>query len=200
MMRCGPGTVTHTSPSRLHTPPSRRSRTSGAPLRYRSRCTASGKRQTYLSASGARPAGKVIRIEIKYARWRRCCRFRKRRERVRVCLISARVTRTRHCGVKSLHHRRAYIAELLRAFSGIDLGGVDVALGVDGEIVHPVEFAGVAAVAAEGPTTSPVSRTSVRTSLLVPSALNRRSAAVVREVEVPDRARGPACSSRKRTP
>src|SRR6188508_954473 len=28
----------------LHTPPSRRSRTSGAPLRYRSRCTASGTR------------------------------------------------------------------------------------------------------------------------------------------------------------
>ena len=33
-------------PGPLHTPPSRRSRTSGAPLRYRSRCTASGTRQT----------------------------------------------------------------------------------------------------------------------------------------------------------
>ena len=44
-------------PGPLHTPPSRRSRTSGAPLRYRSRRTASGTRTPYLSAYGVKPAG-----------------------------------------------------------------------------------------------------------------------------------------------
>src|SRR3954447_19621740 len=39
--------------------------------------------------------------------------------------------------------------ELLDAFSGIDLGGVDVALRVDRHGVNPVELAGVAAVMAE---------------------------------------------------
>src|SRR6186997_3407321 len=51
----------------------------------------------------------------------------------------------------SLCHRRADIAEFLRAFSGINFGGVNIALGVDGEIVHPVELASVTAVAAERP-------------------------------------------------
>src|SRR4030081_2565792 len=37
--------------------------------------------------------------------------------------------------------------EFLDAFSGIDLGGVDVALLVDGHGVNPVKLAGVAAVA-----------------------------------------------------
>src|SRR3982074_3446367 len=39
--------------------------------------------------------------------------------------------------------------EFLDALSGIDLGGIDVALRVDGHGVNPVKLAGVAAVAAE---------------------------------------------------
>src|ERR1700756_2511415 len=40
--------------------------------------------------------------------------------------------------------------EFLDAFSGIDLGGIDVALRIDRHGVNPVELAGVAAVMAEG--------------------------------------------------
>src|SRR5450759_2970370 len=43
-----------------------------------------------------------------------------------------------------------HAAEALRALAGIDFRGVDAALRVDGDVVHPVEIAGVAAVAAEG--------------------------------------------------
>jgi hypothetical protein len=39
--------------------------------------------------------------------------------------------------------------ELLRALSGIDFRGEDVALGVDRKVVHPVEITGHAAVAPE---------------------------------------------------
>src|SRR5689334_16847736 len=47
-------------------------------------------------------------------------------------------------------HHVALEQELLRALAGVDLGREHVALRVDREIVHPVEFAGAAAVAAEG--------------------------------------------------
>src|SRR4051812_24288414 len=40
--------------------------------------------------------------------------------------------------------------ELLDALSGIDLGGIDIALRIDRHGVNPVELAGVAAVVAEG--------------------------------------------------
>src|SRR5882757_10513413 len=41
--------------------------------------------------------------------------------------------------------------EFLDALSGIDLGGIDVALCIDRHGVNPVELAGVAAIVAEGP-------------------------------------------------
>src|SRR5262249_60862918 len=47
--------------------------------------------------------------------------------------------------------RGADIAELLRAFSGIHLGRVEIAFGVGGDVVHPMEVAGIAAVAPERP-------------------------------------------------
>lgn len=45
-------------------------------------------------------------------------------------------------GCEALLHR----LELLRASAPADLGGVEVALGVDGDVVHPLELAGLAAV------------------------------------------------------
>src|SRR4029077_21135297 len=52
--------------------------------------------------------------------------------------------------IASLRQRRADIAKFLRALSGVHLGRIEVALGVDGEIVHPMELAGVPTVAPEG--------------------------------------------------
>src|SRR3954465_907134 len=46
-------------------------------------------------------------------------------------------------------HHVSLEQEFLRTLAGIDLGGEDVALGVEREIVNPVEVAGHAAVAAE---------------------------------------------------
>src|SRR4051794_14570799 len=46
-------------------------------------------------------------------------------------------------------HHVSLEQEFLRALAGIDLGGEDVALGVERQIVNPVEVAGHAAVAAE---------------------------------------------------
>ena len=40
------------------------------------------------------------------------------------------------------------VPEFLRAAAVADLGGVEIALGIDGDVVHPLELAGLAAVAA----------------------------------------------------
>src|SRR2546430_15690872 len=44
---------------------------------------------------------------------------------------------------------RRDIAELLRAFSGVALGRINVPFGIERDVVHPVKLARVAAVASE---------------------------------------------------
>src|SRR5665647_1113597 len=51
--------------------------------------------------------------------------------------------------IAPLFRGRPGVAEFLRALSGVDLGRIQVAFAVDREIVDPVKFAGVAAVATE---------------------------------------------------
>src|SRR6516164_5965478 len=51
--------------------------------------------------------------------------------------------------VETLFQRVRRQPELLDALPGVDLGGIDVTLGVDRHGVHPVELAGIAAVMAE---------------------------------------------------
>src|SRR5262249_4754059 len=46
-------------------------------------------------------------------------------------------------------HGWIHVAEFLRPFTGVDFGGVDVALRIHREIVHPMKLAGIAAVATE---------------------------------------------------
>ncbi len=93
-----------------------------------------------------------------------------------------------------MRDRRPHIAEFLRALPGVDLGRVDVALGVDCEIVHPVEFAGVAAVASERADHRAV--VAHEGADLIVGAVGIEQVgllAVDPEVEVPDR----ACSARR---
>jgi hypothetical protein len=49
----------------------------------------------------------------------------------------------------ALQHRVSLEQEFLRALAGIDFGGEDIALGVERQVVNPVEVAGHTAVAAE---------------------------------------------------
>src|SRR6188472_304764 len=91
----------------------------------------------------------------------------------------------------SLCHRRDDIAEFLRAFSGIHFGRVNIALGVDGEIMHPVELASVTAVAAEHP--DDLAGVAHQRAHLVVGAVGVEQEALLSidpEVEVPYRARG----------
>src|SRR5262245_34882952 len=87
--------------------------------------------------------------------------------------------------------RGADIAELLRAFSGIHLGRVEIAFGVGGDVVHPMEVAGIAAVASEPPDDL-AGFTHERAHLIVGAVGIEQEAlfAVDPEVEVPDRTRG----------
>ena len=75
-----------------------------------------------------------------------------------------------HCGTRRQDHVAAE-TELLCPLARVDLGSEHVPSRIDRQVVHPVELARLTPVAAEGADVSPVSRTSVRTSLFAPSAL-----------------------------
>ena len=110
-------------------------------------------------------------------------------ERVRVCPDLGAHDPDPALRVKSLHHRRAYIAELLRAFSGIDLGGVEVALGVDRQVVHPVELAWITAWSPEGADDG--ARLAVERQHLVVAAVGQEQPLllrIARDHQVPHRA------------
>src|SRR5207244_104857 len=82
--------------------------------------------------------------------------------------------------------RHPMIDELLHPLGRVDLGRVEMPLGIDGDVMHPVELPGVAPVAAEARQHSPAVPLEQPHVVVLPvGAVELRLAAIDREVEIP---------------